>query len=192
MKTAAQLLHRRKQDGMALFIALLLLVVISILGVSAMRMSLFNARITTGSQVSAMTFQAGETALQSMFEEALNADEGGQNNVILRALTSRFSEGKFEIQHRCVTADDPYQSGACGASDYMDSRSLLKSSSRTVAKNNIRNIAGNSVTTTGAGGTTVVWYDFVTVAKGDMEDLEVESHSVQEFSRKGLYMSGNF
>jgi hypothetical protein len=61
-----------------------------------------------------------------------------------------------------------------------------------VAKNNIRNIAGNSVTTTGAGGTTVVWYDFVTVAKGDMEDLEVESHSVQEFSRKGLYMSGNF
>jgi hypothetical protein len=61
-----------------------------------------------------------------------------------------------------------------------------------VVKDNIRNIVGNSVTITGSGGTSVVWYDFVSAAKGEMEDLGVESHNVQEFSRKGLYMSGNF
>jgi len=189
MKTAAQLLNRGRQKGMALFIALLLLVVISILGVSAMRMSLFNARITTGSQVNTMTFQAGESALQSVYEEALNADLGGQDNVILRAMNKRFAEGVFEVQKRCVTDSDPYQSGDCASGDYMDSRSLIKASSQTVVKDVIRPVVGSSIT---SGGTTVVWYDFVSVAKGDMEELQVESHNVQEFSRKGLLVEGNF
>jgi len=181
-----------KQNGAALFIALILLVIISILGVSAMKMSMFNARISTGAQVNTMTFQAGESALQAVYEEALDADLGGQNNVILRAMNKRFAEGVFEVQLRCVTTADPYKSGACADSDYMDSRDLIKASSQTVVKDNIRNIVGNSVTITGSGGTSVVWYDFVSAAKGEMEDLGVESHNVQEFSRKGLYMSGNF
>ena len=192
MRSRVYLQSFRKQRGVALFIALILLIIISILGVSAMRMSMFNARISTGAQVNAMTFQAGESALQSVYEEALNADEGGENNVILRAMNKRFAEGVFEVQLRCVTTADPYKSGACAAGDYMDSRDLIKASSQTVVKDSIRNIAGNSITMTGSGGTTVVWYDFVSVAKGEMQDLQVESHNVQEFSRKGLYISGNF
>lgn len=179
----------KKQSGVALFIALIMLVVISILGISAMRMSMFNARISTGAQASSMTFLAGESALQAVYEEALDADEGGQNNVILRAMNKRFAEGIFEVQQRCVTAADAYKQGACAATDYMDSRALIKASSQTAVKDSIRHVVGSSITT---GGANVVWYDFVSVAKGDMEGLEVESHNVQEFSRKGLYIGGNF
>ena len=192
MSLRIQFHGRSRQGGVALFIALILLVVISVLGISAMKMSMFNARVSTGAQVNTMTFQAGESALQAVYEEALDADLGGQNNVILRAMNKRFAEGVFEVQLRCVTASDPYKSGACADSDYMESRDLIKASSQTVVKDNIRNIAGNSVTITGSGGTNVVWYDFVSVAKGEMESIKVESHNVQEFSRKGLYMSGNF
>lgn len=179
----------KRQGGVALFIALIMLVIISILGISAMRMSMFNARISTGSQVNTMTFLAGESALQAVYEEALDADQGGQNNVILRAMNKRFAEGVFEVQLRCVTGNDAYKSGVCASTDYMDSRNLIKASSQTVVKDSIRHVVGSSITT---GGANVVWYDFVSVAKGEMEDLEVESHNVQEFSRKGLYIGGNF
>lgn len=189
MKRRIQLKTMKQQRGVALFIALILLVIISILGVSAMRMSMFNARISTGAQVNTMTFQAGESALQAVYEEALDADLGGADNVILRAMNKRFTEGVFEVQKRCLTASDPYKSGDCAGADYMDSRDLIKASSQTVVKDTIRPVVGSSFT---SGGTTVVWYDFVSVAKGDMEDLQVESHNVQEFSRKGLLIEGNF
>lgn len=189
MRCHIQVKSLKRQSGVALFIALILLVVISILGVSAMRMSLFNARISTGAQVNTMTFQAGESALQAVYEEALDADLGGQNNVILRAMNKRFTEGVFEVQKRCLTVANPYKAGDCASGDFMDSRDLIKASSQTVVKDAIRPVIGSSIT---SGGTTVVWYDFVSVAKGDMEDLQVESHNVQEFSRKGLLIEGNF
>ena len=49
---------RFAQQGVALVVTLLLLVVLALMGVSAMRMSMFNARISTGAQLSAMTFHA--------------------------------------------------------------------------------------------------------------------------------------
>lgn len=192
MQTSSYPCSGQRQKGAALIIALLILIVISILGISAMRMSLFNARIATGAQASTMAFQASESALQAVYEEALDADEGGQNNVILRALRKRFVDNVFEVQERCVTTTTPYKLGSCGSGDWMDSRELVTASSKTVVKDKIRTIYGNAITMTGSQGTIVVWYDFVTAANGEMAGLGVESHNVQEFSRKGLFLSGSF
>ena len=65
---------RSAQQGVALFVALMLLVVLALMGVSAMRMSMFNARIATGAQLSAMTFQAAESSLASTYGEVTDTN----------------------------------------------------------------------------------------------------------------------
>jgi len=46
------------QRGAALIVALLILVVVSVLGVSAMKTSMFAAKVATGTQADAMVFEA--------------------------------------------------------------------------------------------------------------------------------------
>ncbi len=58
-----QVTTRHRQEGAALVIALLILVVVSLLGVSAMKTSVFSAKVATGTQADAMTFEAAETSL---------------------------------------------------------------------------------------------------------------------------------
>ena len=66
---------RARQQGVALMVALMILVVVSILGISAMKSSVFSAKVATGTQADAMTFEAAETALTEVYRE-LNAMSG--------------------------------------------------------------------------------------------------------------------
>lgn len=60
----------RQQRGMALLIALVVLIVVSILGATAMRSALFQNRISINTQLSQMMFQGAESGLQSVLNFA--------------------------------------------------------------------------------------------------------------------------
>lgn len=84
-------LHPHRQQGMALLIALVVLVVVSILGATAMRSALFQNRISINQQISQMVFQGAESGIQSVFNVANPNTNGGvapQNtaHVFYRAL----------------------------------------------------------------------------------------------------------
>lgn len=68
--------HRRcgppRERGMALLIALIVLIVVSILGVAAMRVALFQSRVSVNSQTENLAFQAAESGLNAALTQARN------------------------------------------------------------------------------------------------------------------------
>lgn len=59
-----------KQRGMALLIALVVLVVVTILGTVAMRTALFQNRVSINNQVSNLAFQSAESGLHAVMRQA--------------------------------------------------------------------------------------------------------------------------
>lgn len=70
----------RDQQGMALLIALIVLVVVSMLGVVSMRTALFQNRVSINNQVETLAFQAAETGLDDTMALA-KAQAHGPNGV---------------------------------------------------------------------------------------------------------------
>lgn len=181
-------LSRQSQRGAALIVALLILVIISIIGVAAMRTSIFNSKIATSAQAGTMSFQAAESALAGVLNEAETVSTSTPGHVIGSAITS-LGLGSNVVQNRCVTAADTQKSGTCAAADYMDSRDLVKSSSRTVVKGKTRAKLGEQVS---LGGTRFAYYDFVTVAEGGVEVMNIKNFNVQEYEIVGIVPEGDY
>lgn len=171
---AQSLLGKSRQKGVALVIALLILVIISILGVSAMRTSIFNAKIAVGAQVGTMTFQAAESAIAAVYEEAMS-DITEPGHVLGNALTQK-SAGLIQIQDRCVTRTDVRKASQCAADDFLDSRDLLRAESSTIVRNDVSGLAGFEIGSWGQ-------YEFITVGRGEMPSYNTDNVNVQEFSR---------
>lgn len=178
------------QRGVALIIALLILVMISIIGITAMRTSIFNAKISTSAQGSTMAFQAAESALAALFLEASQYNAGGdETNIIFQALR-QLDFGTLTPIDRCVTQTDLYKAGACAAADRFDERGLLQASSRLVIKPDTVPCGGgdgdgSQVSTSGEGAGSVrgLDYQFVAVGRGQMGPLNIDNFTVQEFAR---------
>lgn len=69
----------RKQRGIAMLVALVVLVVVSILGVTAMRIALFQNKVSINSQLSQHLFQGAETGLQGVSALMLSELVDGQH-----------------------------------------------------------------------------------------------------------------
>lgn len=164
----------RTQQGVALVVALMILVIISVLGISAMRTSMFSSKIALGAQVGTMTFQASESAIAAVYDEA-RGDVTDPNNVLGRALLQK-SLGVVEIQDRCVTKDDLYKPGICEDDDFMDSRDLVRAGSETIVKNQTQNVPGFEIGSW-------VYYEFVTAAHAEMPAYNISNTNIQEFRR---------
>ena len=181
-----------RQQGMALVIALVILVMISILGFAAMRTSLFNAKIATSAQGSAMSFQAAESALAALFDEASQYQSDGSTSTnIIHVALSQLSSGSLTPIDRCLTLSDLSKAGTCAADDVYDERGLLQASSRLVVRDDVKPCAvsaggsGSQISTSGGGSGSIrgLDYRFVSYGKGKMDALDIESYSVQEFAR---------
>ena len=182
----------KDQRGVALVVALLILVMISIIGIAAMRTSIFNAKISTSAQGSTMAFQAAESALAALFIEAsaYEGDTADNTNVIFLALR-QLDFGTLSPIERCVTSSDLYKVGACQAGDRFDERGLMQASSKLVIKPGTIPCgiggggAGSQVSTSGEGSGMVrgLDYQFVAVGHGRLEPLNIDSFTVQEFAR---------
>lgn len=177
---------RGNQRGVALLIALMILVIISLMGISAMRTSLFNAKIAASAQGGTMAFQAAESAIAAVYEEARNGNTADPTNVIGAAMASYGAAGTTEIQYRCVEASDINTKAQCGSSDFMDSRDLVKASSRTLLTGVRQDTTGGSqISTTGSSTIAYGYYDFLTVAEGSVPAFNIKNYNAQEFTKLG-------
>lgn len=165
---------RRHQQGAALVVALLILVVVSLLGVSAMKSSVFSAKVATGTQADAMTFEAAETSVSGAYKE-LNAMSGAD-------LYSSLGSGGLLV--RCVTEDNTAKAGFCAKGDNLDSRGLIvaESSSRL---DGYALVEGAEIGTT-AGSMIDVDYKVAMLGESSMESFNLNNHHLQEALKRGL------
>lgn len=77
----------KKQQGVVLFVALIVLLIISLLGVSSLRVGLVEERMSFNSQISNVSFQAAETAIAAIYnnletnDQVILSTDGGKTAV---------------------------------------------------------------------------------------------------------------
>lgn len=173
-----------KQRGVALVVALMILVIISVMGIAAMRTSLFNSRITASTQGAVMSFQAAESALAALFTEISDDPE-----IVKTLISNAYLMGTISAEERCVTRGNLYKAGACSSTDFFDERDLLKASSRMAVNPTPRICAtGEPVRLTSAEPDDLFaseyCYDIVAVGEGSLDALNIANFNVQELEFK--------
>lgn len=164
----------KRQQGAALVVALLILVVVSLLGVSAMKSSVFSAKVATGTQADAMTFEAAETTLAEAYKEL--------NNMSGADLYTKLAGGELLI--RCVTEEDTTKEGACSQGDALDSRGLIAAQSFSKL-NGYDPVPGSQISTTG-GGAIFVDYKIAMLGESEMSSFNLDNHHLQEALKRGI------
>lgn len=171
MRTLADYQH--SQRGAALLVALIILVLVSLMGISALRSSVFSGRVATGVQADAMTFEAAETALGVTYRGLSSMDN--------ETLYTSFASGAVEY---CVDKSNPDDSeGACG-SGFMDERELLQAGSISYL-GGYSPIDGSQVSMSGASSV-FVDYQINMLAESRMPRLELENYHLQEALKRGI------
>lgn len=113
-------MFKRTQQGAALFIALIILLLVSMMGVSAMKGGLFHERMAFNAQSEEMTFQAAETAIGGVIQEARRP-----TSTLLSELSSTNA-----VKRHCVTRSGGLVPGACSASAALDTRAKVQAESQ--------------------------------------------------------------
>ncbi|WP_285260275.1 pilus assembly PilX family protein [Halopseudomonas bauzanensis] len=161
------------QRGAALLVALIILVMVSVMGISALRSSMFSGKVATGIQADAMTFEAAETALGVTYRHLSTMTD--------QALYTALDGGAVEF---CVENANPDATGACGANTFMDDRQLLRA--RSVSYHaGYSPIDGSQVSLTGTGSV-FVDYQVNMLAESDMPSLSLENYHLQEALKRGI------
>jgi type IV pilus assembly protein PilX len=169
------------QKGAALIVSLLMLMIISIIGVVAMRTSIFNAKISATTQGSVMSFQAAESALAILLDQGMTATE---------AAIARRSINDPTPVAGCVAASELNKAGDCTKADYLDQRGLVKSSWKLVAGPTRgldltgEDMGGFQISVTGGDSSLPADCTFVAVGEGQMPVLNIQDYNVQEFARR--------
>ena len=162
------------QRGVALLIALLILVVVSLMGITAMKTSMFSAKIATGTQVDAMAFEGAESAVSDAYKhlETMSSDE----------LQFFLSGG---IMNRCLSGGTSTDV-VCEASSRMDSRGLINAGSRT-RQEGLQAVSGGQVSMSG-NNVIPMDYNFDILGGAEIQDFDVENYHVQRcaFSCRAL------
>lgn len=169
---------RARQAGVALLISLLILVIVSLLGVTAMKTSLFSAKIATGSQINAMAFEGAESAV---------ADAYGYLYNLSSAELQPFLNG--QMVNRCLTASG-VSLNACQNNDRMDSRKLVQAGSR-IRQKGMQPVSGGQVSMSGSGGM-IVDYTFDIMGNSEIEQFDVDNHHLQQALKRGMVASSDF
>lgn len=167
-------MFKRKQQGAALFIALIILLLVSMMGVSAMKGGIFHERMAFNSQAEEMTFQAAETAIGGVIQEARKSSE------LLGELAAGYSS-----KTHCVTLSGGIAEGACGDSSALDARASIQAEAE--SQFDRRRPLMNS----DAGA--LADYQFHTIGKGSFisADMPFPNRNRQEWRKIGLG-GGNF
>lgn len=108
---------KQKQAGAALLIALVILLMVTLMGVSAIKSGLFHERMAFNAQAEELSFHAAETAIGGVISEArLNG----------QLLTKLVDENGTPIVH-CISKADGMIDGACANDDTIDERDSILS-----------------------------------------------------------------
>lgn len=161
------------QRGAALLISLIILLLVSVMGISALRSSIFSGKVATSVQADAMTFEAAETALGVTFRnlDSLTNEE----------LYTGLADGVMEY---CILHSNPDSTGACAGSSFMDERELLRAQSTSfIAGYTMRD--GFAVGQSGSGSI-FVDYQINMLAESEMPTLNLENFHLQEALKFGI------
>lgn len=110
---------RHRQSGAALVITLMILLVLSVIGISAMRITMSQNMIASGSLASEMAFQAAETAISQVIREGEADGQLNTRDVLPAAGTAAITRCVQEAAGVVTTT-----AGACGAATFSDSRGV--------------------------------------------------------------------
>lgn len=165
--------NSKQQKGAALLVALAILILVSLLGLAAMRSSIFSAKVATGLQTDAMVFEAAESAIA----EAYNALSGFTSEELYAAIGTTASE-------RCVRSSGGASAGGCGDGDFMDQRALLKAESLSYLAG-YQAIPNSQVSVTGGGGV-FVDYRVDILGESEMPSYKIANYHVQETLKRGI------
>lgn len=169
-----QIQSRKSHQGAALFVALIILLMVTLMGVAGMRSGIFHERMAFNSQAEDMTFQAAESAIGAVLS---SANTPGDNTVGMLINTGAAIT-------KCVTFSAGLVDGACNADGtgghYLDIRQVL------LAQQTSRFDYEIGVANTDAA----VFSDFQfhTIGEGDYVstvDLPYESRNRQEWRKRG-------
>ncbi len=175
-----------RQKGAALLVALMILTMVSILGVTAMKTSMFNAKIATSAQVSAIAFDGAESAIAAVYDEALFQNQSDPEFLIGKLVSEYVPEtGTSVVVDRCVLKNDVQAKAACNDGDRADSRNLLRSGSRVVMKGMATAPYLSTISNTGGASVSFVWYEFMAVGEGNVPVFNAERINEQHFSKLG-------
>lgn len=169
----SRLLSKRNQQGAALLVSLIILVLVSLMGISALRSSVFSGKVATGVQADAMTFEAAETALGVTFRSL--------DSMTNQELYTGLADGVVEY---CVRRDNPVATGACTSSDFLDDRQLLRAQSTSFLGGYAMR-DGFAVGQTGSGNI-FVDYQINMLAESAMPTLNLENYHLQEALKFGI------
>lgn len=163
----------RQQRGTVLIIVLIIMLMVLLMGVSSMQAGVFSAKVSTGVQSDAMSFEAAETGVFASYH-GLQAMTGEQITTAISGTGSAY----------CIKDGTPY-SGECGSGDYLDERQLLKAGSY-VRQNGYRPIPGEQLSATGAVPTSpIVFYQIDILGTSEMPSYKTENHHLQETLKPG-------
>lgn len=177
--------YQRRQGGVALFVTLIVLLVVSLLSIGGMRMSLSQNKISLNSRLDTMTFQAAESGIRAVMMEAAASDISTATNVIGATLVLGICDIADSVDtscvvFRCVTQANSKKTGACTSTDSIDGAGSLRAESRTRHTGQF-NVVNSSVTLFRD-------YAFESLSTGCLLDNQVCStthwnENVQEFKK---------
>ncbi|MCP5019051.1 MAG: hypothetical protein GY938_27795 [Ketobacter sp.] len=108
------------ESGAALIVALLILLMVTLIGMTSLKSGLFHERMAFNAQAEELTFQAAETAINGVIAQA-------RFNGSL--LTKIMDSGTNAVVH-CVTSDEGLEENSCSNDQTIDARdSILAQSS---------------------------------------------------------------
>lgn len=175
----------RKQQGAALFVALVILVIISVLGIASLRSSGTDARVVTSVQAATHSFQAAESAINEIISvmetKANDSDSYGRiaNDLVQnRNLVLRFCV----TENGVITEGGEPKNAKCGTNDYLDGKKIVQSSARVGMQGNMVPEPGWSLSSAITFGRAPI----VVVGEGYVPSLEVKKINVQKLGLFGV------
>lgn len=163
--------NRKTQSGAVLLVSILILLMVSVLGISAMRASIFSSKVATGIQADAMTFEAAETAIAVTYGGML-ADN---------SLQTSFSPG---YHSQICISQTAINSGSCGNDAFLDARDLLKAEAFSYF-GGYKALSGSQISVSG-GANLFVDYKVNILGQSSMPSYNIENHHHQEALKRGI------
>jgi Tfp pilus assembly protein PilX len=125
-----------RQAGVTLFITLIVLLVVSVMGLGALRMSMSQNKVSLNTRLDTMTFQAAESGIRSVLQEASGSNIASSTNVIgatlvLGVCSDPKSVAATCVVYRCVTQAKSNVAGACSTTSSLDGTGTSRAESRT-------------------------------------------------------------
>lgn len=109
-------MNQSNQSGAALLVALVMLLAITLLGVSSLRSGMFHERMSLNSQADTLTFMGAESAINAILSTSVQVGENGVDGSFMA------DAALGATQLNCVTQNDVLAQ-SCGSSHFFDVRS---------------------------------------------------------------------